>query len=94
MNSEFSDSTVDSQLSDPAKNSELPSKARRLASYLARRVADEGELYAKSRFIAEDVDLSSKEVGSYMSRIGERTDLTVEQWAYTNGTTWRITKDQ
>lgn len=42
-------------------------------------MAEEGELHVKSRFVAEDVPLSTKEIGSYMSRVGETTDLTVER---------------
>lgn len=79
-------------MSDTARRG-LPQKAQLLASHLHERVREEGELYVKSRYVAENVNLSSKEVGSYMSHVGERTDLTVEQWAYTNGTTWRVAKE-
>ena len=71
----------------------LPRKAQHLASHLRERVREEGELYVKSRYVAEDVDLSAKEIGSYMPRVDAETDLTVEQWAYTNGTTWRVTEE-
>jgi hypothetical protein len=72
-------------------STDLPRKAETLAAYLRRRVRSEGDLYIKSRFVAEDIDLSAKEVGSYMSRVGDQTDLTVEPWAYANGTTWHVT---
>lgn len=72
----------------------LPAKARDLAEHLERRVATESEHYVKSRFVAEDVDLSAKEVGSYMPRLDDVTSLTVEWWADTNGTTWRATSEK
>jgi hypothetical protein len=72
----------------------LPSKAAPLVAYLRERVREEGTLYVKSRFIAEDIGLSSKEIGSYMQRIQDAaTDLDVEAWAYTNGTTWRVSPE-
>ncbi len=72
----------------------VPPKAHPLVAYLRRCVREEGELYLKSRVIAEDIDLSSKEIGSYMRKLRDNpTDLTVEAWAYTNGTTWRIAQE-
>jgi hypothetical protein len=78
-----------------ARSEELPAKARPLVEYLRARVREDGDIYVKSRFIAEDIDLSSKEIGSYMKRLqtGD-TDLTVEQWSYTNGTTWRVSREK
>jgi hypothetical protein len=71
---------------------ELPLKASQLGAYLDRHLATETEMYVKSRHIAEDIDLSAKEIGWYLRRLQESpTPLTVEQWAYTNGTTWRLT---
>jgi len=73
---------------------ELPAKARPLVEYLRERVREEGELYVKSRFIAEDLDLSSKEIGSYMKRLAEtEVGPTVQAWSYTNGTTWRVSRE-
>ena len=78
-----------------ARPEDLPEKARPLVSYLRARVREEGQLYVKSRVIAEDIDLSSKEIGSYMKRLQTtEIDLTVEQWSYTNGTTWRVSKEK
>jgi hypothetical protein len=71
--------------------STLPAKARPLVEYLRERVREEGNVYVKSRFVAEEIELSSKEIGSYMRRLREEsTELRVEAWAYTNGTTWRV----
>jgi hypothetical protein len=56
-------------------------------------VGEEEEIYVKSRVIAEEIDLSSKEIGSYMRRLQDTaTELSVDAWAYTNGTTWYVTE--
>jgi hypothetical protein len=76
----------------PTEPSALPAKARPLVEYLRQRVREEGDIYVKSRFVAEDIDLSSKQIGSYMRKLQDaRIDLTIEAWAYTNGTTWHVT---
>ena len=65
-------------------------KEEHLLAYL-RREAAEGELYFKSKFIADDVGLSPKEIGALMVKIRENaTDLIVEKWSYTSATTWRV----
>lgn len=72
---------------------DIPERARPLASYLDQRLHDEGTFYDKSRFIAEELSLSPKEIGSYMSRLqDEATNLDIEKWGYTNGTTWRVSR--
>lgn len=71
----------------------LSPEARLLALYLRKRVEDEGECYVKSRFIAREIDLSPKQIGSYMHQLKDSgTELSIEKWSYTNGTTWRITE--
>ncbi|MEZ3144625.1 hypothetical protein [Halobaculum sp. MBLA0143] len=66
------------------------SKETQLKQYLLDRVED-GELYFKSKFIADDVGLSPKEIGALMVKLSESaTELTVEKWSYTGATTWRI----
>jgi len=65
-------------------------KAERLRQYLRERAAD-GDRYFKSKFIAEDVELSPKEIGALIVRLQESaTDLSIEPWSYTGATTWRI----
>jgi len=65
-------------------------KEARLKSYLREKAAD-GELYFKSKFIADDVDLSPKEIGALMVKLSKSaTDLEVEKWSYTSATTWRV----
>jgi len=68
------------------------SKEERLQNYL-RTKAQEGEVYFKSKFIADDVGLSPKEIGALMVKLKDSaTDLEIEKWSYTSATTWRVTK--
>lgn len=72
----------------------LPKKAWPLVAHLRERVSAEGTIYVKSRFVAEEVDLSSKEIGACMRKLRDGpTELRVEAWAYTNGTTWRVSRE-
>ncbi len=66
------------------------SKEHRLLRYL-REKAEDGELYFKGKFIADDVGLSPKEIGALMVKLSETaTDLEIEKWSYTSATTWRV----
>jgi len=57
-------------------------KDERLADYLRPRVED-GELYFKSKFIAEDVDLSLKEISALIVKLQDSVDdLSIERWSY------------
>ncbi|WP_253739005.1 DUF7123 family protein [Halohasta salina] len=70
--------------------SDAKPKDERLADYLRARVED-GELYFKSKFIAEDVSLSSKEIGALIVKLQDSVDdLSIERWSYTGATTWRV----
>lgn len=65
-------------------------KEQRLKAYLERNAAD-GELYFKSKFIADEVDLSPKEIGALMCKLTDSaTDFDIEKWSYTSATTWRV----
>jgi len=67
------------------------SKAARLERYLRRQV-EAGERYFKSRFIAEDLELSAQEIGAAFKKLSERSSqLQIEPWSYSSGTTWRVT---
>jgi hypothetical protein len=70
--------------------SEPESKEARLRGYL-REKAKDGELYFKSKFIADEVGLSPKEIGALMVKLSESAhDLEIEKWSYTSATTWRV----
>jgi hypothetical protein len=66
------------------------SKEERLKAFLARKAAD-GEVYFKSKFIADEVELSPKEIGALMVKLKETaSEINVEKWSYTSATTWRV----
>jgi len=85
--------TAPEQSSDDADDSATEStatKQQRLAAYLREQAAD-GELYFKSKFIADDVDLSAKEIGALILKLQDSVaDLSIERWSYTSATTWRV----
>lgn len=75
----------------PHEAQHLSENAVQLAAYLREYVEREGECYLKSRFVAEEIDLSSKQIGCYMAQLQQADiDISIEKWAYTNGTTWRV----
>ena len=62
----------------------------RLERFL-RREAGEEEAYIKSKFVADEVDLTPSQVGLLLTRLRESDDgVDVEKWSYTNATTWRV----
>ncbi|MFC6724849.1 hypothetical protein ACFQE1_10795 [Halobium palmae] len=71
-------------------STDSPSKEERLKQFLLAK-AEDGELYFKSKFIADEVGLSAKEIGALMVKLRDSaTELTIEKWSYTSATTWRI----
>lgn len=65
---------------------------RRLRRYLRERTED-GEYYFKSKFVADDLDMTPSQIGTLVDRLqGSATGLDIERWAYTNATTWRVTR--
>jgi hypothetical protein len=66
------------------------SKEERLKQYLLSKARD-GEYFFKSKFIADEVDLSPKEIGALMVKLRDSaSDIVIEKWSYTSATTWRI----
>jgi len=79
-----------SATADPSTETGDTSKEERLKEYLLSKAQD-GELYFKSKFIADEVGLSPKEIGALMVKLRDSaTELSVEKWSYTSATTWRI----
>ena len=73
-------------------STEPRAKETRLREYLAEKAAD-GEVYFKSKFIADEVDLSPKEIGALMVKLRDSApDLEIEKWSYTSATTWRVAR--
>jgi len=74
----------------PTQAPSLSDKQQRILRYLEER-ADE-RTYFKSRLIADDLDMSAKEVGTNMKPIEQgEFDLSVEKWGYSSSTTWMVT---
>jgi len=77
-----------STTAEPSTESE--SKEERLKRYLREKAAD-GETYFKSKFIADEVGLSPKEIGALMVKLRDSvSDVEIEKWSYTGATTWRV----
>jgi hypothetical protein len=66
----------------------------RLITYLEDRVK-EGKNFFKSKYIARETGLSSKEVGTNIGILAETCPkFTIEKYSYSNSTTWLITPSQ
>lgn len=50
-----------------------------------------GKCYFKSKYIARDLGMTSKEVGTNMKILSDECpDLHIEKWSYSRSTTWRV----
>lgn len=75
---------------EPTTEEETQSKEERLRSFLTEKAAN-GEMYFKSKFIADEVGLSPKEIGALMIKLKDSaTTIEIEKWSYTGATTWRV----
>ena len=60
--------------------------------YYLKSGLDKGKHYFKSKYIAKDLGLSPKEVGTNLAILAEICDeLEILRWSYSNSTTWRVT---
>jgi hypothetical protein len=51
-----------------------------------------GKHYFKSKYIAKDLGLSPKEVGTNLAILADICEeLDISRWSYSNSTTWRVT---
>lgn len=84
-----------SSTASPTGSSLRSEKAQHLATYLQAELEETtGDLYVKSKFIADDVDLSPKEIGALMTQLQKSvSEIKIEKWSYTSATTWRITTE-
>ncbi|MDO8841690.1 MAG: hypothetical protein Q7J09_10595 [Methanocalculus sp.] len=63
----------------------------RILKYL-RGGIQKGRHFFKSKYIASDLGLSSKEVGTNLAILSEICDdLEIKRWSYSNSTTWMVT---
>ena len=61
-----------------------------LITYLKDQVHN-GRCFLKSKYIAKDLGLSSKEVGTNMAILSEICpDFSIERYSYSNSTTWLV----
>jgi CRP-like cAMP-binding protein len=88
------ESEVNEMSATATPSTEDSPKEERLKQYLLEKAQD-GEMYFKSKFIADDVGLSPKEIGALMVKLRDSAaELEVEKWSYTSATTWRIQRNE
>jgi hypothetical protein len=64
---------------------------RKILYYLTSGIR-KGKHYFKSKYIAKDLGLSPKEVGTNMGILAEICEeLSIIRWSYSNSTTWLVT---
>jgi hypothetical protein len=62
-----------------------------LINYLKTQLHN-GRCFLKSKYIAKEIGLSSKEVGTNMAILSEICpDFNIERYSYSNSTTWLVT---
>lgn len=65
-------------------------KRHRVEQYLLDQLGED-PLFVKSKFLSEDLELSTREIGSALGRIADNSDrVEVQKWSYTSATTWRV----
>lgn len=64
---------------------------RRIIAYLRESVA-RGERYFRSKNIADQLGLSSKQVGVRLPELAEKAEeVDIEKWGRAKSTTWKVT---
>lgn len=65
---------------------------KRIIAYLKKAVKT-GKRYFKARHIAEEIGLTSRQVGTNLIRIKNTcTELNITEWGHGSGITWRVQK--
>ncbi|WP_135363499.1 DUF7123 family protein [Halosimplex halophilum] len=71
--------------------SELGEEDREILEYLRDSVS-RGQSYFRAKNIAEQIGLSSKQVGARLPKLDEESDdVDIEKWGRARSTTWRVT---
>jgi len=71
---------------------ELGKTDREILDYLRESVS-RGEQYIRSKTIAKQLGLSSKQVGARLPKLNEESDdVEIEKWGRARSTTWRVTR--
>ncbi|QGA82529.1 hypothetical protein [Halomicrobium sp. LC1Hm] len=70
---------------------EISEEDRQILDYLRNSVS-RGQSYFRAKNIAEQLGLSSKQVGARLPRLAEEADeVDIEKWGRSRSTTWRVT---
>jgi len=70
---------------------EISDEDRKILDYLRDSVS-RGESYFRAKNIADQLGLSSKQVGARLPRLAEEADeVDIEKWGRARSTTWRVT---
>lgn len=70
---------------------DISEEDRKILDYLRDSVS-RGQSYFRSRNIADQLGLSSKQVGARLPRLAEEADeVDIEKWGRARSTTWRVT---
>ena len=70
---------------------EISEEDREIIDYLRDSVS-RGQSYFRAKNIAEQLGLSSKQVGARLPRLAEEADeVDIEKWGRSRSTTWRVT---
>lgn len=71
---------------------DLNEEDRQILEYLRDSVA-RGESYFRAKNIANQLELSSKQVGARLPKLDEASDeVEIEKWGRARSTTWRVTR--
>lgn len=66
---------------------------QRILDYLHESVSS-GKRYFRAKRIAEQLGLSSKQVGARLPRLADTAeDVEIEKWGRARSTTWRVTPE-
>jgi DNA-binding Lrp family transcriptional regulator len=70
---------------------EISEEDRQIIDYLRDSVS-RGQSYFRAKNIADQLGLSSKQVGARLPRLAEEADeVDIEKWGRSRSTTWRVT---
>ncbi|ACV48451.1 MULTISPECIES: DUF7123 family protein [Halomicrobium] len=70
---------------------EISEEDRQILDYLRDSVS-RGQSYFRAKNIADQLGLSSKQVGARLPRLAEEADeVDIEKWGRSRSTTWRVT---
>jgi len=71
---------------------EISDEDRKILDYLRDSVS-RGQSYFRAKNIADQLGLSSKQVGARLPRLAEEADeVDIEKWGRARSTTWRVTR--